>query len=108
MSAYDRSYTEKRNFIRMMVNSPVNITYANRNYQGICKDLSGAGMLIETEDTFEIGAELEVTIQQKGDNHLPFNALVKVARVQTAQPGIQVIGLNIEEILEEESALQEG
>lgn len=99
MAASDQSYSEKRNFIRMQVNSPVIITYAEHEYQGLCKDLSGAGMQIETEGNFEIGAELEVTIQQKGDNHLPFNAVVEVTRSKTSMPGNQAIGLSIKAIL---------
>ena len=97
--ANDQPYSEKRDFIRMQVNSPVVITYADRQYQGLCKDLSGAGMQVETEDSFDVGAQLEVTIQQKGDNHLPFNALVEVTRSQTSTPGNQTIGLSIIEIL---------
>lgn len=99
MVANDQGYSEKRDFIRMQVNSPVIITYAGRQYQGLCKDLSGAGMQVETEDSFEVGAQLEVTIQQKGDNHLPFNALVEVTRSKTSTPGSQIIGLAIKEIL---------
>ena len=99
MAASDQSYSEKRNFIRMQVNSPITITYADREYQGLCKDLSGAGMQIETEDNFEVGAQLEVIIQQKGGNHLPFNALVEVTRSQASTPGNQIIGLSIKEIL---------
>lgn len=97
--ANDQPYSEKRDFIRMQVNSPVVITYADRQYQGLCKDLSGAGMQVETEDSFEVGAQLEVTIQQKGENHLPFNALVEVTRSKTSTPGNQTIGLSILEIL---------
>ncbi len=100
MSAIDRSFSEKRNFIRMKVNSPVVIQYAGHEYQGICKDLSGAGMLIETEDEFTIGERLEVSIKQKGDNHLPFAATVEVSRVQSGSPGSQVIGLSIMDIHE--------
>lgn len=98
MGSIDRSFDEKRNFIRMKINTPVSIHMNGRVYQGICKDLSGAGMLIETDDEFSIGDQLDVTIEQKNDNQIPFNAKVEVTRIQAGSPGTQVIGLLIKEI----------
>lgn len=96
----DRSFSEKRSFIRMKINTPVVIHFAGRSYQGVCKDLSGAGMQIETDEPFSIGDTLDVTIEQKGGAHLPFNAKVEVSRVQETSPGVRVVGLSIQEITE--------
>ena len=98
MASLDRSFDEKRSFIRMKINTQVTIHMNGRDYQGVCKDLSGAGMLIETEEPFQLGDQLDVSIAQKGSNHLPFNARVEVTRVQSGSPGSQVIGLVIREI----------
>lgn len=94
----DRSFSEKRNFIRMKINTPVTIHYAGRSYPGVCKDLSGAGMQIETDEDFAPGEILEVTIEQKGDAHVPFKATVEVTRIDTTTPGNQVVGLAIRAI----------
>jgi hypothetical protein len=100
MSVIDRPYSEKRNFIRMKINSPVTIVHEGNSYQATCKDLSGAGMQLESDGPFSIGDELQVTIQQSGDNRLPFNAIVEVTRVQDSETGKQAVGLSIKEIID--------
>ena len=96
----DRSFDEKRNFIRMKINTPVTMHYAGKDYAGLCKDLSGAGMQIETDETFAVGQTLEVTIEQKGGAHVPFKATVEVTRIENSTPDKQVVGLTIREIAE--------
>jgi hypothetical protein len=100
MASLDQSFSEKRNFIRMKINTKVVIHYAGREYHGVCKDLSGAGMLIETDEQFNLGDLLDVSIEQKGETHLPFNAKVEVTRITTGSPGAQIVGLVIREINE--------
>ena len=98
MTSMDRSFDEKRSFIRMKVNTQVVIHMNGRDYQGVCKDLSGAGMLIETDEPFNLGDQMDVSIEQRGENLMPFNARVEVTRVQSGSPGNQVVGLVIREI----------
>lgn len=97
MASIDRSYSEKRDFIRMRVNSPVVLRHEGNDYQGFCKDLSGAGMLVETDRPFDIGAAVDVSIEQKCETHLPFHASATVSRVD---PGDEtyLVGLSITEI----------
>jgi hypothetical protein len=100
MSSIDRSYNEKRDFIRMRINSQVAIQHKGNEYLAICKDLSGAGMLIETEQAFVIGDQLGVKIEPNGDNHLPFSATAEVQRVEAGTDGKLTVGLAIKEIQE--------
>lgn len=100
MSSIDRTYNEKRDFIRMRINSHVAIRHNGNDYQGICKDLSGAGMLVETEHPFVAGDKLEVKIEPKGENHLPFSATAEVQRVEAGANDKLTIGLAITEIQE--------
>lgn len=100
MSSIDKNYNEKRDFIRMRINSQVAIRHNGNNYQAVCKDLSGAGMLIETEQAFKTGDQLEVKIEPKGENHLPFNATAEVQRVEVGDNGLLTVGLAITEIQE--------
>ena len=99
MASIDRSYNEKRDFIRMRINSPVIICQGGKNYQGVCKDLSGAGMLVETGHAFELGDTLEVSIEQRGENQLPFKASAEVSRLEPTGDKY-LVGLAISEILE--------
>lgn len=98
MSSVDRNYNEKRDFIRMKINSPVTISCDGTEYQGICKDLSGAGMLIATEHAFESGNSVNVYIEAKGDNHLPFDATAEISRVDANGDDGYIVGLSIKEI----------
>lgn len=99
MASIDRSYNEKRDFIRMKINSPVSISCDGDTILAVCKDLSGAGMLVEAEKALTLGAELTVSIEQKGDTHLPFNATATVSRVEPIDDKF-LIGLSINEIHE--------
>ncbi len=98
MSSADQSYSEKRDFIRMRINSQVDINHDGKQYQGICKDLSATGMLIDSSHAFELGSELKVSIAQKGDNRLPFNAIAEVSRIQVGEANRYIVALTIKEI----------
>lgn len=98
MSSIDRSYNEKRDFIRMRINSPVSISQDGSEYTGVCKDLSGAGMLVETSHAFTEGASVEIAIPQQSETHLPFNALAEVSRVEAAPNDMYIVGLSITDI----------
>ena len=94
----ERNYTEKRNFIRMKVDTPVDLIIQGegaRTLKAICKDLSGTGMLVEIDETLEIGTPLRVSITS-GKN--PFEADAEVSRSRTSANGKFIIGLKILEI----------
>jgi len=98
MNMSERNYTEKRNFIRMKVDTPVELTISgdkSRVVRAICKDLSGTGMLVEVEETIELGTELVVAITS-GKN--PFEADAEVTRSRTSSNGRFIIGLKISDI----------
>ena len=100
MSSIDRSYNEKRDFIRMRINSAVQVRHNGQEFEGVCKDLSGAGMLIQTEQLLDVGSELEVSIKQDGESQLPFKANAVVSRTESNTDGSYVLGLSINEILD--------
>lgn len=100
MSSIDRSYNEKRDFIRMRINSPVYISQDGNDYTGVCKDLSGAGMLIETSHEFTVGANVGIAIPQQSETHLPFNAVAEVSRVEAGPGDNYIVGLSITDIQE--------
>ena len=100
MSSIDRSFSEKRNFIRMKVNSEVSLQSQGKSCTGKCKDISGSGMRVETSEAFSVGEEVQVAINQKGENHLPFHAIAEVSRVDCIDDDHFSIGLSIIEIQE--------
>ncbi|MGK0441494.1 MAG: hypothetical protein ACJA0N_001292 [Pseudohongiellaceae bacterium] len=99
MSPIDRSYEEKRDYIRMQVNSAITITHNSNTYAGTCIDLSGTGMMIATDAALSIDDECEVSIEQNEEGRRPFNALVKVSRIIAKDDGLTTIGFSITEVL---------
>ncbi len=94
----NRAWSEKRNFIRMKINTPVNIEHAGKTFIARCKDLSGSGMLVESEEQLPVGSIVNLLIDQEGDKRLPFRATAEVARVDAAGTGSFTIGLSITSI----------
>ena len=98
MSNLERTYTEKRTFIRMKVDTPVLISYldgSNTQIEAICKDLSGTGMLVEISNQIPLGTELKLEIKSA---KTPFEAEAVVARIKTSPSGNYIHGLKIKDI----------
>lgn len=100
MSATGTTAEEKRIFHRWKIDSEVTIECNGEHSTALCKDLSGAGMLLEATQAYSIGAEMKVAIARKDETHLPFNALAEVSRVEDGEGGNYIVGLSIKEILD--------
>jgi hypothetical protein len=98
MLSDNRAWGEKRNFIRMKINTPVNIEHAGQHFVARCKDLSGSGMLVDADRELPLGAMVRLSIEQEGEKRLPFRASAEVARVEPAGSGSFTIGLSIASI----------
>jgi len=94
----NRAWSEKRNFIRMKINTPVNIEHGTTRIVARCKDLSGSGMLVESEQQLPLGSVVELYIDQEGEKRLPFRATAEVARVEPSSGGSFTLGLSITSI----------
>jgi len=97
-----KNFDEKRDFMRMQINSTITLNHAGVEYQGICKDLSSTGMLVETDHEFDIGEELKVAIAPSNNSTAPFNAVVEVLRSDKneaeAARGSRILGLSIKKM----------
>jgi hypothetical protein len=93
-----RAYSEKRNFIRMKINAPVEIKAGNEQFTARCKDLSGSGILIQTDRAVPLGTSVEIFIQQDGEKLLPFRATGEVVRVDPVNPSGFILGLSLSAI----------
>lgn len=100
MSATETKAGEKRIFHRWKIDSEVTIECNGESSKALCKDLSGAGMLIETQQLFTVGDPLTVAIEKKDETHLPFNAITEVSRIEEGAAGKYIVGLSIVEILD--------
>lgn len=104
MSLSSRDYQEKRDFIRMRINSPVEVLIAGQDkaLTGICRDLSGGGMLIEVDTALPTGTEVEVTLASSHGHSPMLRATATVTRI-SSQPGADgtksKMGLRLKDIL---------
>ncbi|MEO0443280.1 MAG: PilZ domain-containing protein [Pseudomonadota bacterium] len=101
MGMLDREYDEKRNFIRMQVNTPVKVSLANEqsSYNGICRDLSGGGMLLAMDQEVLLNTELTVSVISEHEDGAVLEANCSVARVEPGPNSSYMVGLEIQEIL---------
>ncbi|WP_086931210.1 PilZ domain-containing protein [Agarilytica rhodophyticola] len=104
MNTANYGYREKRNYIRMKVDTPVAIVccHDGSSVEGICRDLSGGGLMIELNTTFPVGTQMEVTISS-GHAHNPIlKAKTEVTRI-ISQPDSEeqpcLLGMQILEVL---------
>ncbi|WP_370981426.1 PilZ domain-containing protein [Agaribacterium sp. ZY112] len=105
MSASNQSYHEKRGFIRMKIDSPIKLIFDDGQapQMGICKDLSGGGLLVETETTLPVGTSLEVIISSDHGHSPILRAHTHVSRIISKPSSEQLsclLGLKIDTVLD--------
>ena len=80
-----RQYIEKRDFMRMALNCPVSyqpLESTQDKKTGTCVNLSANGISFLCDDQFEEGIELDISVQPQLAISPPFNAVMKVVRVE--------------------------
>ena len=81
----DDSYEEKRDFIRMRIETQVSYTL-NGNpdsvYQGTSLDLSATGMYMVTDHKPKLGDQIDIIMSPSSDRLPPFMAEGKVVRCE--------------------------
>lgn len=97
----NQNFNERRIFIRMKIDAPVEVLIKKESASitGICRDLSGGGMLVELEETVPYETELEATLISMHDKHPMLKAKAIVARTEPNERGTYTIGLQILEML---------
>jgi len=95
MSQTDRDYSEKRDFIRMHVETPVTLSIDGQTFTGTCLDLSSTGMQIKTDSTFKMGDRLAVHIPSVHSELKGLDAQTEVVRISVLEDGSQSLGLAI-------------
>lgn len=102
MNRVSQNEDDKRDFIRMKIDTPAEVIIHSKGkrLKGICRDLSGGGMSIETRIGLHIGTELEVKLSSNYGENPMLRARAQVARVQRSQSGRFTLGLEILEMLD--------
>ena len=101
MGTHDKSYSEKRDFIRMKIGAPLNakLSLDADIIEGLCRDLSGGGMQVETAQSIPMDTELEVEVSSDHGHNPTLRARAKVARSSEGEDGGYILGLVILEVL---------
>ncbi|WP_246841129.1 PilZ domain-containing protein [Hahella sp. CCB-MM4] len=92
-----RDYAEKRDFIRMKVDSEITLkdSSSGESFKGICRDLSGTGMSIEVGQPFEAGYELNTSLPSNNEAFPSFDTTVKVLRCSELENERYQLGVEI-------------
>lgn len=100
--ASDKNYNEKRDFIRMKISAPLGakLSAAGKVIDGMCRDLSGGGLQVETKETLAPGTELDVEVASSHGHNPSLKAKVKVIRVLEINAGNYLIGMEILSLIE--------
>lgn len=100
MSSASKDFEEKRNFIRMFVDAKVTITdpVTGNVYQGDSKNLSGDGILIQSNQEFQLNQELNVDISSDKSKMAPLSAQFVVKRVEKLENGMFEVGGAIKDV----------
>lgn len=104
MAANIPDQQDKRNFLRMQVDSPVSIVVVGEGevISGICRDVSGDGMLVEVDAALPTDTELRVTLASSHGHAPVLRANARVTRVVELPDdasGVRRVGLQLTEIL---------
>jgi hypothetical protein len=101
----ERDYSEKRNFIRMTINTPAEVHVEQEGVitTGICNDLSGSGMLLTVDKELPADSELLVTLQPSTSKGPSLQARCTIARYHQTADKKCLLGLEIQEIIDEKS-----
>lgn len=94
MSEHERDYAEKRDFIRMRVDTNVSLIHAGQEIEGVCLDLSSSGMQVQAPRQFSVGDLLSVRIDSEHAALKGLEADTEVVWIN-AQDEQQKLGLKI-------------
>ncbi|MFT5880268.1 MAG: hypothetical protein ACI86X_001396 [Moritella sp.] len=82
---------ERRNYQRMMIDSPVQITDELQNITAICRDLSASGMSLDIPELyFALNATVSIFLPTGDTRVPPLQAEAKVTRINSVDDSFQI------------------
>ncbi|MDX2354655.1 MULTISPECIES: PilZ domain-containing protein [Stutzerimonas] len=95
MTQRDRDYSEKRDFIRMNIETAITLTQDDHCYEATCLDLSSTGMQVVAATSLQMGDKVQVHIPSEHSELKGLDAETEVVRVGKHEDGRQSLGLAI-------------
>ncbi|MCG8294295.1 MULTISPECIES: PilZ domain-containing protein [Pseudomonas] len=95
MSQPPVNYSEKRDFIRMRIDTEVSLLHAGQVIAAVCLDLSSSGMQVQAPQRFQVGDHLEVRIDSDHPALKGLHASTEVVWIADQSGGEQKLGLRI-------------
>lgn len=92
---FQRDYSEKRDYLRMRIDTDVSLVHAGQVISATCIDLSSSGMQVEAPKRFQVGDRLEVTIDSELPTLAGLKASTEVVWIADQPGGAQKFGLRI-------------
>lgn len=93
MSQRLRDYEEKRDYIRMCLNSEALLRTNGQSHPATCIDLSSSGMQLSVPCPVALGTEVEVEIGSRHSSLSGLNVTATVVRCQPGEDDLYVLGL---------------
>ncbi|WP_320821615.1 PilZ domain-containing protein [Reinekea sp.] len=99
MSQTDQQYEEKRDFIRMTMNSTATLSIPDgTSFKVTCHDLSATGMSLIANHPVEIGSAVHIDIESTNDQFRSMTADGTVLRCEALDSGEYDLGLELKSI----------
>lgn len=95
MTQSDRDYSEKRDFIRMQIETAITLVQGDQSYEAVCLDLSSTGMQVIAATNLQMGDKVRVHIPSEHNELKGLDAETEVVRVGSHEDGRQSLGLAI-------------
>ncbi len=100
MNLRNRTWDEKRDFIRMQVDTEVTIVVeeSKQQFRGQCRNLSGTGMLLEVDSKIPEGQTCKTSLTSTNASFPGLDATIKVVRCTQLEDDLYQLGTEIVQI----------
>lgn len=89
------NYSEKRDFIRMRIDTEVTLLHADQVVAAVCLDLSSSGMQVQAPRHYQVGDRIDVRIDSDHPALSGLHASTEVVWIADQPGGQQKFGLRI-------------
>lgn len=89
------SHSEKRDFIRMRIDTPVTLVHEGKVIAAVCLNLSSSGMQVQAPQPFQVGDRLQVRLESDHPSLEGLHATAEVVWIAAQADGQHRFGLRI-------------
>lgn len=99
MTGNARSFQEKRDYIRMQMDTPAVITANDKQHPGRCLDLSSSGIQFKSSQAIEVNSQIRLDIQDGIGNVDGLTVIATILRVNLLEDDTYRYGACIDSYL---------